>query len=133
MNGIISSAAQKPTPPHPIQVAASNNNDDARNYSPARAAEAVAVGASNILDARERHSNFGPAVALFAPGQDILSAGIENDDGITRGGRTSAVCTMSFFCFCWISFFDLGRLLLMLLASWHIGSASTTTTCLPVL
>jgi len=73
-----------------VVVAASNYNADARNYSPARAAEAVTVGASDISDARESHSNYGPAVALFGPGKNILSAGIENDDGITRGGRTSA-------------------------------------------
>jgi cerevisin len=73
-----------------VVVAASNYNSDASNYSPARAAEAVTVGASDISDVRESHSNYGPAVALFAPGRMILSAGIENDDGITIGGRTSA-------------------------------------------
>jgi len=73
-----------------VVVAASNYNADASNYSPARAAEAITVGASDISDARESHSNFGPAVAIFAPGKNILSAGIEDDDGITRGGRTSA-------------------------------------------
>jgi len=81
---------------HFIQVAASNYNADASNYSPARAAEAVTVGASDITDTRESHSNFGPCVTLFAPGRNILSAGIEDDDGITRGGRTSAVCKMGF-------------------------------------
>ncbi|KAG6887662.1 hypothetical protein C0995_013687 [Termitomyces sp. Mi166 len=56
-----------------VQVAAGNNNVDASNVSPARAPGAVAVGASDIADARASFSNYGSVITLFAPGVDIMS------------------------------------------------------------
>jgi len=55
-------------------VAASNDGADACNYSPARVAEAVTIGATNSSDTRPSWSNFGPCVDLFAPGVSITSA-----------------------------------------------------------
>ncbi|KAG6896949.1 hypothetical protein C0992_005104 [Termitomyces sp. T32_za158] len=55
-------------------VAAGNNNIDAGNVSPVRATGAVAVGASNIADSKASFSNYGSVVALFAPGENIISA-----------------------------------------------------------
>ncbi|KAG6894582.1 hypothetical protein C0992_005509, partial [Termitomyces sp. T32_za158] len=55
-------------------VAAGNGNIDAGNVSPARATGAVAVGASNITDSKASFSNYGSVVALFAPGENIISA-----------------------------------------------------------
>jgi aqualysin 1 len=55
-------------------VAAGNDNADACNYSPARAPDAVTVGASTSADARAGFSNFGSCVDVFAPGSSITSA-----------------------------------------------------------
>ena len=58
----------------PIAVAAGNSNTDACTQSPARAANAITVGATTTSDARASFSNFGPCLDIFAPGQGILSA-----------------------------------------------------------
>ena len=55
-------------------VAAGNSADDACFTSPARAAQAITVGATSTSDARAPFSNVGPCVDLFAPGVDIVSA-----------------------------------------------------------
>ena len=54
-------------------VAAGNDNADARNFSPARVAEAITVGATSSTDTRASFSNYGPGVDLFAPGVGITS------------------------------------------------------------
>jgi subtilisin family serine protease len=55
-------------------VAAGNNNANACNFSPARAASAITVGATGSNDARASFSNFGSCVDIFAPGVGVLSA-----------------------------------------------------------
>ncbi len=55
-------------------VAAGNQNADACNYSPARTAEAITVGATESNDFRASYSNYGGCVDLFAPGSGITSA-----------------------------------------------------------
>ncbi len=55
-------------------VAAGNNNKNAANYSPARVAAAITVGATTSADARASYSNYGSILDLFAPGSGILSA-----------------------------------------------------------
>ncbi|CAE6437157.1 unnamed protein product [Rhizoctonia solani] len=60
-----------------VVVSAGNRKQDASTQSPARAQGALAVGASTIKDGFWRSSNFGPKVAIFAPGADIMSAGIK--------------------------------------------------------
>lgn len=57
-----------------MAVAAGNNNADACNYSPARAAQVFTVGSSTSADQRSGFSNFGNCVEIFAPGSDIKSA-----------------------------------------------------------
>jgi len=54
-------------------VAAGNENQNASNVSPARAANAFTVASSTSSDARSSFSNFGSAVQLFAPGSSITS------------------------------------------------------------
>lgn len=49
-----------------VAVAAGNSNTDAASTSPARAASAVTVGASDITDARSSFSNYGSVVDIFA-------------------------------------------------------------------
>lgn len=51
-----------------VVVAAGNDNANAANYSPARAASAITVGASTITDARSSFSNYGSVVDVFAVG-----------------------------------------------------------------
>ncbi len=55
-------------------VAAGNSNADACNYSPARTASAITVGATTSADARASYSNFGTCLDIFAPGSSITSA-----------------------------------------------------------
>ncbi|NJD10829.1 MAG: PKD domain-containing protein [Gemmatimonadetes bacterium] len=55
-------------------VAAGNSNADACNYSPARVAQAMTIGASTSTDARASYSNYGSCVDWFAPGSSITSA-----------------------------------------------------------
>ncbi|XP_071948862.1 aqualysin-1-like [Antedon mediterranea] len=61
-------------------VAAGNNNYDSCRKSPARAAKAVTVGATNILDNRASFSNYGGCVDIFAPGRNITAAYNGADD-----------------------------------------------------
>ncbi|MFI5545160.1 S8 family peptidase [Streptomyces sp. NPDC051815] len=55
-------------------VAAGNENRDARLVSPASTPNAVTVGATNRFDQETDFSNWGEALDLYAPGQDIVSA-----------------------------------------------------------
>lgn len=72
-------------------LAAGNENDDARNYSPPRVAEGITVGATDISDNRASFSNFGPVLDAFAPGVGITSAGIGSDtDALTLSGTSMA-------------------------------------------
>ncbi|XP_071828660.1 uncharacterized protein [Apostichopus japonicus] len=61
-------------------VAAGNSDNDACFYSPARAAKALTVGASQIDDIRAYFSNFGACVDIFAPGRYITAAYNRADD-----------------------------------------------------
>lgn len=54
-------------------VAASNDNSNACNYSPARLPAALTVAASTQSDARASFSNYGSCVDLFAPGTNVVS------------------------------------------------------------
>ncbi|GAM82307.1 hypothetical protein ANO11243_002860 [Dothideomycetidae sp. 11243] len=54
-------------------VAAGNNNGDASDFSPASAAGAITVGATDKYRGRANFSNWGTNVTLFAPGVDVLS------------------------------------------------------------
>jgi len=55
-------------------IAAGNSNRNACNYSPARVAAAITVGATTSTDARASYSNYGACLDLFAPGSSITSA-----------------------------------------------------------
>jgi len=70
-----------------VVSAAGNANVDACTTSPGgNKASGLTVGATTISDARASYSNFGACLDLFAPGSEIVSAGILS---------TSAVATMS--------------------------------------
>ncbi|KAF9084974.1 serine protease [Mortierella sp. AM989] len=70
-------------------VAAGNDNWDACEFSPARVKAAVTVGASNVNDERAFFSNYGPCVDIFAPGVNVLSAGIGSNNHTVSGSGTS--------------------------------------------
>lgn len=70
-------------------VAAGNDGVDACGQSPARAAEAFTVGATTSDDDRANFSNIGTCVDIFAPGDDIESAGIANDAATATLSGTS--------------------------------------------
>jgi len=74
-------------------VSAGNENQDACTQSPARAAQAFAVGATNSFDSRAYFtngaSNWGACVDIFAPGLDVLSAWIGSDTATKTISGTS--------------------------------------------
>ncbi len=59
----------------PVVTAAGNDTQNACGQSPARAADALTVAATDRHDVRAWFSNYGNCVDLFAPGEDITSAG----------------------------------------------------------
>jgi len=73
----------------PIAVAAGNSNANACNSSPARAANAITVGATTTSDARSSFSNFGTCLDLFAPGSGILSSWFSSDTATATLSGTS--------------------------------------------
>jgi len=70
-------------------VAAGNSTANACNYSPARVAEAITVGATTTNDSRASYSNFGSCVDIFAPGSSITSAWIGSSTAIRTISGTS--------------------------------------------
>lgn len=70
-------------------VAAGNDNANACNYSPARAASAITVAATTNNDTRASYSNFGRCVDVFAPGSGIMSAWYTNNTALATLNGTS--------------------------------------------
>ncbi|HET7487133.1 MAG TPA: S8 family peptidase [Acidimicrobiales bacterium] len=70
-------------------IAAGNSNANACNYSPARVAAAVTVGATTSSDARASYSNYGTCLDLFAPGSSITSAWYSSDTATNTISGTS--------------------------------------------
>ena len=63
-----------------VVVSAGNSNVDACSQSPSGdRASALTVGATNEADSRASFSNYGKCVDLFAPGNNIRSAGITSN------------------------------------------------------
>lgn len=72
-----------------MAVAAGNSNTNACNSSPARAANAITVGATERTDARALYSNFGSCVDIFAPGSSIASSWINSTTATNTISGTS--------------------------------------------
>jgi subtilisin family serine protease len=75
-------------------IAAGNGNAlgfpvNSCNQSPARVAEGITVGASDINDAKASFSNFGTCVDLHAPGVNILSSWSTTDTATNTISGTS--------------------------------------------
>ena len=77
-------------------IAAGNGNrggrqQDACGYSPARVPSAMTIGATTQTDAKTSWSNYGPCVDFFAPGYQIVSAGIgSNTQAVSMSGTSMA-------------------------------------------
>ncbi|KAG6859777.1 hypothetical protein C0995_004191 [Termitomyces sp. Mi166 len=72
-----------------INVAAGNEAMDAKYYSPARVSEAITVAALNITDQQTWWSNYGPAVDIFAGGENIVSTQTNSTTATTINSGTS--------------------------------------------
>jgi subtilisin family serine protease len=72
-----------------VAVAAGNDSANACNYSPARAPNALTVGATTSSDAKASYSNFGTCLDLFAPGSSVTSAWHTSDTAINTISGTS--------------------------------------------
>lgn len=70
-------------------VAAGNENQSACNVSPARAANAYTVAATDRNDNRAFFSNFGSCVDIFAPGVGITSTWANSDSSTNTISGTS--------------------------------------------
>jgi hypothetical protein len=70
-------------------VAAGNSNANACDQSPARVAEAITVGSTDMTDTRASSSNFGSCVDLFAPGVGVLSTFNTSDTATATLSGTS--------------------------------------------
>lgn len=70
-------------------VAAGNSNTDASGTSPASQGLAITVGATDSNDNRASYSNYGAVLDIFAPGSNIVSAGIASDDASKTLSGTS--------------------------------------------
>jgi len=74
-------------------VAAGNDNSDAKDYSPASAADAITVGATaegpGQIDNRASYSNFGTSLDIFAPGSSIVGAWIGSPSATNTISGTS--------------------------------------------
>nr|XP_054752684.1 extracellular serine proteinase-like [Lytechinus pictus] len=75
-----------------VAVAAGNDDDNACDYSPARAVEAITVGATDSSDDRAYFSNYGTCVDIFAPGVSITSAWIGGSTASNTISGTSMAC-----------------------------------------
>ena len=76
-----------------VVVAAGNDNVDACDTSPARAPEAITVGATgtfNSYDDRASYSNFGTCLDIFAPGTSITSTWLGTNTANTISGTSMA-------------------------------------------
>ncbi|KAF9772228.1 hypothetical protein IL306_010068 [Fusarium sp. DS 682] len=73
-------------------VAAGNDNAEARNYSPASAANATTVGAIDVDNKRASFSNYGDLVDLFAPGVNIKSSWYTSNTATNTISGTSMAC-----------------------------------------
>lgn len=75
-----------------VVVAAGNDNSDACYFSPAFAADAITVGATDSNDKRATYSNYGSCVDIMAPGTAITSSWYRDDTDFNTISGTSMAC-----------------------------------------
>ncbi|KAF8678679.1 peptidase S8 family [Rhizoctonia solani] len=72
-----------------VVVAAGNEASSATEWTPANVDEAIVVGNLDIFDGQYRTSNYGPTLDVFAPGTNVVSAGITGPSAIKVDTGTS--------------------------------------------
>lgn len=72
-----------------VVASAGNEASDACSVSPAGERSAITVGNTNKTDALSPYSNFGPCVDVYAPGVEIVSAGLTSPTSTTTMSGTS--------------------------------------------
>jgi len=92
LNDAVDAAATDPLFPLIVVVAAGNNNQNANNFSPASAPQAVCIAASDNTDAKASFSNWGPLVTVWAPGVAVTSAWIGSNSATNTISGTSMAC-----------------------------------------
>merc|ERR1712066_813522 len=65
---------------------------DACNFSPAFVPSAITVGSTDSLNRRSSFSNYGSCTNIWAPGSNILSAGVSSDTATATFSGTSMAC-----------------------------------------
>jgi len=77
----------------PVVVIAGNDyGQDACTTTPGFVQQSITVAASDVTDARSAFSNVGTCVDIFAPGSNIMSAGISSNTAYTPKWGTSMAC-----------------------------------------
>jgi len=79
-----------------VVAAAGNDNANACNDSPGSEPTAITVGSTTSTDARSSFSNKGTCVDIFAPGSNILSAGITSNSATDTMSGTSMAAPRKF-------------------------------------
>jgi len=75
-----------------VSVAAGNDRDDACKYAPAFVPSAITVAAAAKGDKVASFTNYGTCIDIWAPGKDILSAGVKSDSSTDTMSGTSMAC-----------------------------------------
>jgi len=75
-----------------VVVAAGNSNGNACSFSPAFVPNAITVGSTTSTQARSSFSNYGSCVDIWAPGSNVLSAGVASDTATATYSGTSMAC-----------------------------------------
>ncbi|TWP46390.1 S8 family peptidase [Lentzea tibetensis] len=70
-------------------AAGNDNGGNACNTSPARTPEGITVGSTDRTDGRSSFSNIGTCVDIFAPGRDITSSWLTDDNATNTISGTS--------------------------------------------
>ncbi|MCC8364348.1 S8 family serine peptidase [Lysobacter sp. A6] len=71
-----------------VVISSGNSNLDAANFSPASCKGVITVGASGVDGARSYYSNYGPTVAISAPGGNATSGSDPDDRWIWSLGNS---------------------------------------------
>ncbi|CAI5471174.1 unnamed protein product, partial [Closterium sp. Yama58-4] len=75
-----------------VVAAAGNFFSLACNYSPADSDDVIAVASSTSSDTMSWFSNYGSCTDIFAPGEEIVSAGSASDTAMATMSGTSMAC-----------------------------------------
>jgi len=75
-----------------VVVAAGNNYNDACGYAPAFVPSAITVGSTDSMQNKSVWSNWGACVKIWAPGSNVVSAGISSDTATDEKSGTSMAC-----------------------------------------